>query len=479
MGTVIRDSPGPDRDRLSYATRMKRAAVVLAAVATLCLSLAAAAERALEDREDAANWPQWRGPAGLGVSPAADYPEDWAPKTETQAAKNIAWQTAVPGRGHSSPVVWGHRLFITTSIEGELVPGHTAPDHMGFDMKGGYLHADSTGVDHKYALKVLAYDTRNGKLLWEKTSYDGLMYDNRHKKNTYASSTIATDGTRLYAFFEAAGLYAYDVDGTLAWKASLGNIAKAGMGPGTSPIIYEDLVILQIDQEMGAGSAIVALDTKTGKERWRAARSTRRSWATPLIVRTPIRTEMIASGAEVVVSYDPATGRELWRAPGVQSHPIPSAVASNGVVFLSAGSQAKRAVAIRLGGAGDLKDSPLIVWRYDKGTAYVPSPIVYKDSLYLMSDKGLITCLDALTGQLKYEGGRPPVPSTFTASLVAYGDRLLQTSEDGDTFVVKAGPAHEIIRTNTVGEPVYASLALARGTIYIRGERHLFAIRKP
>ena len=417
------------------------------------------------------NWPQWRGPAGLGVSQSAAYADQWAPD------KNIAWKTEVAGRGLSSPVVWGDRLFITTSIEGELVPGHTAPDHLGFDLKPGYLHPDSVGVDHKNTLKVLAYDTKNGKLLWERTAYDGLMYDNRHKKNTYASPTVVTDGHLVYACFEAAGLYAYDFNGTLAWQKSLGNIAKAGLGPGTSPILFESLLILQIDQEMGANSAIVALDKNKGNEVWRAARTTRRSWATPVIVRAATRVELVASGAEFVIAYDPRTGKELWRSKGVESHPIPSPVAGHGLVFLSAGSQAKRALAIRTGGSGDITDSPAVVWRYEKGTAYVPSPIVLGPYLYLMSDKGLLTCLDALTGAVQYEGGRPPVPATFTASLVAYGDRILQTSEDGDTFVVKAGPTHEIVRTNAVGEPVYASLALAGGTIYIRGEKHLFAIR--
>jgi len=418
-----------------------------------------------------ANWPQWRGPAGLGVSPAAAYADQWAPD------KNIAWKTEVAGRGLSSPVVWGDRLFITTSIEGDLVPGHTAPDHLGFDLKPGYLHPDSVGVDHRNALKVLAYDTKDGKLLWDRTAYDGLMYDNRHKKNTYASPTVVTDGRFVYAFFEAAGLYVYDVNGTLAWQKSLGNIAKAGLGPGTSPVLFENLLILQIDQEMGASSAIVALDKANGNQVWRADRTTRRSWATPVIVRAANRVELVASGAEFVIAYDPRTGKELWRSKGVESHPIPSPVAGHGLVYLSAGSQAKRALAIRTGGSGDITGSSAVVWRYDKGTAYVPSPIVLGPYLYLMSDKGLLTCLDALTGAVQYEGGRPPVPATFTASLVAYGDRILQTSEDGDTFVVKAGPTHEIVRTNAIGEPVYASLALAGGTIYIRGEKHLFAIR--
>ena len=425
----------------------------------------------------AEEWPQWRGPHGLGVA-AGEFPGEWAAATATSPAVNIAWKTAVEGRGHSSPVVWGTRVFLTTSIQGEHVPGHKAPDHLNFDLSPGYLHPDSEGVDYKNALKVLAIDTASGKIVWQRTAYDGLMYDNRHKKNTYASSTIVTDGRLVYAFFEAAGLYAYTLDGKPVWNASLGNIAKAGMGPGTSPVLYENLIILQVDQEMGANSAIVALDKTTGKEAWRAARTTRRSWATPLIVRTPTRVELIASGAEAVVAYDPATGKELWRAPGVQSHPIPSAVAGHGLVFLSAGSQAKRSMAIRVGGNGDLKNSDAIVWRYDRGTAYVPSPILYGEHFYLMTDAGLITCLDAGTGAVQYEGGRPPIGARFTASLVAFGDRLLQTSEDGDTFVIRAGPKHEVIRTNPIGEPVYASLALAKGTIYIRGDKHLFAVRK-
>jgi outer membrane protein assembly factor BamB len=188
-----------------------------------------------------------------------------------------------------------------------------------------------------------------------------MMYDNRHSKNTYASSTMATDGSSVYAFFESGGLYAFDFDGKLLWKKSLGGIAKAGMGPGTSPVIYENLLILQCDQEMGDGSFIVALDRKDGAEVWRQARKTRRSWATPLIVRTPARVEMVTSGAEVVISYDPKTGKELWRANGTESHPIPSPVAGDGLVFLSAGSSGKRAMAIKLGGDGDLTDSPAVV----------------------------------------------------------------------------------------------------------------------
>ena len=439
---------------------------VLVIAAALFLPSNSLSSRAAE----ADNWPQWRGPSGRGVSEATDYPAEWSPQ------KNIAWKTSIPGRGHSSPVVWGDRIFLTTSIEGAHVPGHQAPDHLGYDLKPGYLHPDSVGADYRNELRVIAIDARTGRLVWERTAYDGLMYDNRHRKNTYASSTPVTDGRLVYAFFEAAGVYAYDVDGALVWKASLGNIAKGGMGPGTSPILFEDLLILQADQEMGAGSAIVALDKRTGREVWRTPRITRRSWATPLIVSTAARTELVAAGAEMVAGYDPRSGRELWRSRGTESHPIPSAVAGLGLVFFTAGSQAKRAMAVRPGGDGEVTSSA-VVWSYRKGTAYVPSPILHGKLLYLMTDAGIMTCLDALTGAVLYEGGRPPIPATFTSSLVAYGDRLLMTSEEGDTFVVKAGTTHEIIRTNSVGEPVYASLALAERTIFIRGDRHLFAVR--
>ncbi len=417
-----------------------------------------------------ANWPQWRGPAGMGISTEKNLPTEWA------VNKNIKWKTAIAGRAHSSPIVWGNKVFVTTAVEGPVVPGAKAVKHMIEDKE--FLHPDSIGADRKHTFKVICLNGDTGKILWEQTAFEGTPYDNRHRKSSYAASTPATDGKNVYAFFGSEGLYAYDMKGKLAWKADVGKLGTVGMGTGTSPIIHENLLIMQCDEDNGEASFIVALDKKTGKEVWKTPRKVQVSWATPILVRTAKRAELITSGTEAVVAYDPLTGKELWRHKGVQSNAIPSPVANGEMVFLSAGFPAKIVMAIQLGLAGDLTDSTNVRWKYSKGTAYVPSPILYGDYLYLTTDRGILTCLDARTGEVKYEGGRVPIPATFTASPVAFDGKILLTSEDGDTFMVKAGPKHEILGTNSVGEPVYASPAIAEGRIFIRGEKNLYAIGK-
>jgi outer membrane protein assembly factor BamB len=424
--------------------------------------------RAAGASDATSNWAQWRGPQSQGISTERNLPTEWG------QSKNIKWKTEIPGRGHSSPVVWDKQIFLTTSIEGPVVPN--AKPYVHIFGKEEFKHPDWAGSDHSYALKVMSLDRETGKILWQQTAYDGPVFDHRHRKNTYASPTPATDGKYVYAFFGSEGLFCYDFKGKQIWKLSLGGIPQLGMGPGSSPVLYENLVIVTADRDIGEGSFIVALDKKTGKEVWRDERKTRSTWATPVLIRSKERTELVVSGAETVISYDPATGKEIWRCAGVVSHAIPTPVVGHDMVFLSAGSQAKRAMAVRLGGTGDLTNTPNIVWKYDKGTAYVPSPILYGDFLYLMTDKGLITCLDAKTGEVKYEGGRVPVPATFTASPVAFDGKIFLTSEDGDTFVLKAGPTHEVIRTNSLGEPIFASPAIAAGKIFIRGEKHLYCI---
>ncbi|MGH9846561.1 MAG: PQQ-binding-like beta-propeller repeat protein [Blastocatellia bacterium] len=414
------------------------------------------------------NWPQWRGPQGHGISDEKNLPDEWS------ATKNILWKTPISGRGHSSPIVWGNRIFLTTDIEGDVIPNQKAIHHV---RKGAtWVHPDAMSGNKKHTLKVICLDRDSGKILWERVAHEGAVLDDRHRKNTYASSTPVTDGKFVYAYFEAEGLFCYDFKGKLIWQTSLGKIAKMGMGPGTSPVLHDNLLILQCDLEDGGPgiSFIAAVDKRTGREVWRTKRDHRKTHSTPVIVHAGRRDQLIANGAETVIAYDPKTGRELWRSEGVAGWAIPSIVAGHEMVFATAGYPEKRAFGIKLGeGPGE---SSKVIWKYDKGTAYVPSPILYGDLLYLMSDKGILTCLDAKTGAVKYEGGRVPVPATFSASPVAFEDKILLTSEDGDTFVIKAGASHEVIRTNSLGEPVYASPAITNGKLFIRGDKHLYCI---
>ena len=334
------------------------------------------------------------------------------------------------------------------------------------------------GADRLYSLKVLAFDARSGKPLWDRTVYDGVMYDNRHRKNTYASSTMVTDGRAVYAFFESGGLYAFDMAGKPLWQKSLGGIGKGGMGPGTSPIVFEDLIILQCDQEMGGGSFIVALRAGDGSEVWRqdvhdaaqlgdaahrahAAPASRwsppeRKWSLRM-TRGPARSSGARTAPRAIRFQCRRRARPRvpdGRQPGQARH----------------GHSARR----RRRSQG-LAIDRLAVCEGDRLRAVAdPRRARY---LYLMTDAGIMTCLDALSGKVVYEGGRPPVPATFTASLVCVRRSPAGDQRGRGHIHDRTGPTHEVLRTNSVGEPVYASLALAGGTIYVRGAQHLFAIR--
>jgi len=262
------------------------------------------------------------------------------------------------------------------------------------------------------------------------------------------------------------------MDGKPLWKA-VEKFPTLGLGTGTSPVLHQNLVIVQRDENNGDRSAVVAYDKQTGKEVWRAKRSVQISWATPVLVEAGGRTELVTNAAEAIIAYDAATGRELWRAKGIDSNAIHTPLVGQGLVIVTAGYPAKKVIAVR---PGSVADDKRVAWEYAKGTAYVVSNILYHEYLYLLTDNGIVTCLDPKTGELKYEGGRVPVPSRFMGSPVAFAGFVAMTSEDGDTFMLRAGPTHEIVRTNSVDEPVLSSPAIANGRIYIRGEKHLFAI---
>ena len=437
----------------------------------ICSLFAVALLSATAAAKVSTNWPQWRGPDGQGVSVEKGLPVEWS------ATQNVKWKTPIEGRGHSSPIVWGKRIFLTTALDGEVIPGRSAGVTHKLSDGTDFVHPDAVGANLKHTFKVMCLDRDSGKILWERIAYEGPVYDSRHRKASFASSTPATDGKYVYAFFGAEGLYAYDFNGKLIWKQNLPKLGTASVGYGVSPVLYQNLVIMQCD-DSGLNSFIAAFDKKTGKEVWRTPRKVDVTWTTPVLVHTAKGTELVAAAAEAIIAYDPLTGKELWRHKGLESNAVPTPVVSNDLVVVTSGAPNKIALALRAGGSGDVTGTPQLVWTYNKGTAYVPSPILYGEYVYLTTDRGLLTCLDAKTGKVEYEGARVPVPSTFSASPVAYEGKILLTSEDGDTFVLKAGPKHEIIRTNPLGEPVYASPAIADGGIFIRGEKNLFAIGK-
>ena len=416
-----------------------------------------------------ANWPQWRGPDSQGVSTERGLPSEWT------TSKNVKWKTPIAGRGHSSPIVWGKKIFLTTALDGETIPGRTpGVTHRLLDGTD-FVHPDAVGADLKHTFKVICLDRDTGKILWERVAYEGTVHDSRHKKASFASSTPATDGKYVFAFFGTEGLYAYDYNGKLLWKRDLGKLGTASVGYGVSPLLFGDLVIMQCD-ESGGQSFIAAFDKRTGKEAWRVARKVDVTWSSPVLVHTATRTELVTAAAEAIIAYDPATGKELWRHKGLESNAVPTPVVSKDLVVVTSGYPTKIALALRGGGSGDITGTSQLVWSYNKGTAYVPSPILYGDYVYLMTGNGSITCLDAKTGKVQYEGARVPKSITFMSSPVAFDGKILLTSEDGDTFLIKAGPVHQVLGTNTIGEPVYASPAIADGKIFIRGERTLYAI---
>jgi outer membrane protein assembly factor BamB len=371
--------------------------------------------------------------------------------------------------------VWGKKIFLTTALDGEAIAGRKPGVTHKLSDGSDFVHPDAVGADLKHTFKVICLDRDSGKILWERVAYEGPVHDSRHKKASFASSTPATDGKYVFAFFGSEGLYAFDYNGKQIWKQDLGKLGTASVGYGVSPILFGDLVIMQCD-ESGMNSFIVGFDKKTGKEVWRVARKVDVTWTSPVLVKTAKRTELVTAAAEAIIAYDPATGKELWRHKGLESNAVPTPVVSNDLVIVTSGYPTKIALAIKAGGNGDITGTPHLVWSYNKGTAYVPSPILYGDYVYLMTGNGSISCLDVKTGKVAYEGARVPKPTSFMASPVAYEGKIFLTSEEGDTFVLKAGPKHEVIHTNSLGEPVYASPAIAGGRVFIRGEKNLYAI---
>ena len=417
------------------------------------------------------DWPQFRG-AGAGVvadDPA--LPETWS-KTE-----NVVWTTDVPGLGWSSPVVWGDQIFVTTVISS----GQAAPPQRG-------LFAGSIPYDAKVAHRWMLYaiDFVTGKVRWQREVRNMVPPTPKHIKNSFASETPVTDGERVYVFFADIGLFAFDMQGNPAWAKEMAPMEREfGYGSGASPVVHRNRVYIVNDNEKK--SFIAAYDKRTGAEIWRVDRDEESNWATPFVWENERRTEIVTAGTGKVRSYD-LDGKLLWELKGMTWINVPTPFAKHGLLYISSGwvGDAVRPVyAIRPGAAGDisLKDgetaNAYITWYQRQLGTYNTSPLVYGDYFYTLFDRGFLACHDARTGKQIY--GRQRIAgetSGFTASPWAYNGKIFVLSEDGDTFVIQAGPEFKVLGKNSLDEMALATPAIVRGSVIIRTQSKLYRIAK-
>ena len=404
-------------------------------------------------------WPQWRGPFFNGVA-QGQAPVSWT------ADKNIVWKTSIPGRGHSTPIVWGGRIFLTTATPLAAVRG--SGRGRGQEVAGG--------ADHK--LQVMCLDRRTGKVIWEQTARVVTPHEGYHAGyGSFASHSPATDGKLVYASFGSRGIFVYDLDGKLVWSKSFppANM-RFGHGEGIAPVLAGDRLILSADSE--DNSNITVLDKHTGKELWRQKRDEPSAWSNPLVVRFNGRDQVIVAATNKVRSYDLETGKLIWECAGLGSNVIPAPVEKDGIVFVMSGHQNQNMMAIKLGAEGDLTGTKSILWTNAKGNPYTPSPVLAGDELYLLTDTGQLSCFNAKTGEAHYKQQRLHRHYGFKASPVAANGKLYLASEDGDVVVMKMGVKFEVLATNSIPDEMFiASPVILDGAIYLRGRNAVYCVR--
>jgi outer membrane protein assembly factor BamB len=447
--------------------RCSERAGIVAAAAWFAVAWATAAA---EDKTTqlAENWPQWRGPLATGEAPEADPPLTWDENDGT----NIRWKTEIPGRGHSTPVVWGDKVFLTTAVPfGDAHPPRpsTAPGNH-----------DNLPVTHQHRFVALAVDRNRGEIVWRKTLREALPHEQGHYTGSLASSSPVTDGEHVFAFFGSFGLHCLSVDGRLIWKKDFGPMQSLhGHGEGSSPALYHETLIVNWDHE--GDSFIVALDKATGEERWRAQRNEVTSWASPIIVEHEGKPQVIVSGTSRVRGYNLASGEVLWECGGLSSNIVASPVSAEGMVFAGSSYDKRALLAIRLKGAsGDITGGEQIAWSRFRGTPYVPSPLLYDDALYFLTHyQGILSRVDARTGEDRPGAVRLPGIGNIYSSPVAAADRIYVTDLEGKTAVVSRGEPPRMLSLNRLSEPISASAAIASRQLFLRGEKHLYCLAEP
>jgi outer membrane protein assembly factor BamB len=428
-------------------------------LAALLVTLAVPPARAAD------NWPQFRGRAA-GVADGTDLPDTW------DTVKNVVWKADVPGRGWSSPVVWGDRVLLTSVV----TDGKFEDPKKGLYF-GGERAKPSADVHH---WMVYCLDFKTGRRLWEKEAHKEPPPSTVHVKNSYASETPVTDGERLYAYFGNVGLFCYDLDGHELWSRKWGTFkTRLGWGTAASPALHRGRVFVVNDNE--EKSFLVALDARTGHELWRVQRDEKSNWATPFVWENERRTELVTNGTNRVRSYD-LDGKLLWELRGMSSITIPTPFARHGLLYVCSGyvlDKKKPLFAIRPGAEGDITPAgndgnKHLAWHLDSAAPYNPTPLVYGDYLYVLYDMGLLSCYDARTGKVQYEKER--LGGQFTASPWAYGGKVFCLSEDGETHVIEAGPKFKRLGKNRLDEMCLATPAALRGSLLVRTQTKLYRI---
>ena len=441
-------------------------------------------------------WPQFRGPSGRAVSTIDTLPTTWS------TTMNVAWKAEVPGRGWSSPIVWGSQVFVTTAISPgafkQASPGIYGNDYAADLIKEGATESEMMAKviardvelpkeSGDLRFMVYSFDVATGRLRWEREAYKGPPGGGRHRKNTFASETPATDGERVYVLFGNIGLFCYSMDGALLWTHKIDPQPRyLDFGTAASPIVHNGRVYILDDNEVS--SYIAALDAKTGAVIWKTPRKLQgrllSGWSSPYVWVTPARTEIVAIGTGVTISYD-TDGKELWRLKGAtQANPTP--IEGDGMLFIATGSQGEAGrplFAVKPGASGDISlkegetSNAFVAWFQPRAGAYTSSPLIFDGRVYIVNDNGVLQVYDSQTGREIYKVRVGGVGNTFSASPWVYGGRIFFLSEEGDTFVVKPGDTYDEIAKNSLGELALASPAVTRDGLFIRTQSKLYRIR--
>jgi outer membrane protein assembly factor BamB len=420
------------------------------------------------------NWPQWRGPLASGVAPAGNPPSTWS---ETN---NVKWKVKIPGTGSATPIIWDNLVFVQTAIPtGKKVEGAAPATPASTDAapprRGGAPRGEKPTEYYQFAL--LCLNRQTGETLWQRVVREEVPHEGYFVgEGSLASQSPITDGKRIYSYFGSRGLYCYDFQGNQIWKKDLGKMnVRLTFGEGSSAAIYKNTMAVVWDHE--GESWIMALNTETGDELWRKPREEKTSWATPLIVEHEGKAQVITAATSRIRSYDLATGEMLWQCSGLFQNAIPSPVAADGVVYLMSGYAGSALLAIKLGRTGDLTGTDAIVWKHNKNTPYVPSPLLYGNRIYfLKSNDGMLSCFDSKSGKPLIDAERLTAIPNVYASPVGASGRVYLAGRNGATLVIRDADTLEVIATNKLDEKFDASPAVAGDQLFLRGQEYLYCI---